>query len=351
MKKDIVFNELIIDDAYSVSSVAVLLEKLRCRVVYLVTDQKLVGSVSDGDIRRYVANNGEINDNVCKIVNYSPRFCTEQTIHVAKNVFENSEIYSLPIVNLNNEIVGILFRDGKILRNNKSLHIPVVMMAGGKGTRLYPYTKILPKALVPIGETPISEMIFDRFSLLGCNEFFMILNHKSEMIKSYYSSLDSGYNIGFETETTPMGTGGGLALLKGKLKEDFILTNCDVLIDADYVNIIDKHKKEKNHITLILAEFSMSIPYGVVSVDSDGNYECFEEKPVAHKLINTGVYVVSEKVLDELKPGTKINFPEIINVCKQNGYKIGSYIVDEDAYMDMGQLEEMDKMKKKLMIN
>lgn len=342
--------DMLLTERNSVKDAIERLEKIRCKVVYVVNGRKLLASVSDGDIRRFSLKAGNIADNISCIANYSPIAFLEYQKEEMQNLFKSTEIYSLPIVNLNEEITGVVFRNGTIIREEGRLDVPVVMMAGGKGTRLYPYTKILPKALVPIGEIPISEHIINRFYMSGCKQFFLLVNHKKLMIQSYFDTISKNYSLSYVEETEPLGTGGGLSLLKGKIKTDFILTNCDILIDADYSAIYRQHEKKGNFITMILSEYKETIPYGVVSIDLENNYKGVTEKPTLQYLINTGVYIVNERVIEELQENTAIGFPEIIEKYRKSGEKIGCYIVNELAYMDMGQFEELEKMKERLNI-
>lgn len=340
--------ELLITEQETVKQAIERLEKVRCKIVYVVKGKKLLASVSDGDIRRFSLREGDIKERVSSIANYSPSVCNEYEKEQWKQIFQKTELYSVPIINLNHEITGVVFRNGIIIKDYEKMELPVVMMAGGKGTRLHPYTKILPKALIPIGDIPISEHIINRFHQFGCSKFFVLVNHKSAMIRTYFENVDKKYNIEFVEEKEPLGTGGGLSLLKGKVTEDFILTNCDILIDADYPEICDVHKRKGNFITMVLSEYNMTVPYGVVTVDSENNYQESDEKPVLHYLINTGVAIVSRNVIDELEADKEIGFPDIIEKYKREGKKIGCYIVNESAYMDMGQFEELEKMKEKL---
>lgn len=328
------------------------LEKYRCKVVYIVNGKKLLASVSDGDVRRYALEHGDIEQKVSCMANYAPYAVGEFEEEKWQEIFRNSDMSSIPLVNLNREIIGIVFRNGNIVKEYDQIEVPVVMMAGGKGTRLHPYTKILPKALIPIGDIPISEHIINRFYESGCRDFYILVNHKRGMIQSYFDNVEKDYSIQYVEETEPLGTGGGLSLLKEKIKqENFILTNCDILVDADYAAIYKKHVKKDNFITIVLAEFTAKVPYGVVSIDSENNYEKVTEKPSFKYLINTGVYIVSRRVIEELEDNTVIGFPDIIEKYHKAGEKIGCYIVNESAYMDMGQLEELEKMKEKLNVN
>ncbi len=340
--------DLLITEQATVKEAIEQLERVRCKVVYVVKDKKLLASVSDGDVRRYILRAGDIECSISQIAYYSPRAFREYEREAWQELFQRTEMYSVPIVNLNEEIIGVVFKNGTYIKEHEKIGLPVVIMAGGKGTRLHPYTKILPKALIPIGELPISEHIIQRFLEYGCSQYYMIVNHKGAMIQSYFNNIDKAYDIRFIEEAEPLGTGGGLSLLKGSIEQDFILTNCDILIDADYGEIYRIHKKKNNFITMVLSEYEVEIPYGVVQVDQDNNYGGVTEKPVLHYLINTGVYLVNERVITEMPRDTVMDFPDIVESYRKSGEKIGCYVVKQSAYMDMGQFEELEKMKEKL---
>lgn len=238
--------DLLITEQATVKEAIEQLERVRCKVVYVVKDKKLLASVSDGDVRRYILRAGDIECSISQIAYYSPRAFREYEREAWQELFQRTEMYSVPIVNLNEEIIGVVFKNGTFIKEHEKIGLPVVIMAGGKGTRLHPYTKILPKALIPIGELPISEHIIQRFLEYGCSQYYMIVNHKGAMIQSYFNNIDKAYDIRFIEEAEPLGTGGGLSLLKGSIEQDFILTNCDILIDADYSEIYRIHKKKHN---------------------------------------------------------------------------------------------------------
>ena len=228
------------------------------------------------------------------------------------------------------------------------MQVPVVMMAGGLGTRLYPYTKILPKPLIPVGEQPIAELIMDRFRDFGCRDFTMIVNYKRGMIKSYFSELEKDYAIHFADEDVFMGTGGGLCLLKDKIRSPFFFTNCDTLLDVDFGDLYEFHKNNGNLITMVCAFKHYTVPYGVVELGQDGNIAAMREKPELDFLTNTGVYVVEPRVVEEMRDGEAIGFPDVIDRYRAAGEKIGVYPIGENSWMDMGQLEELEKMRRKL---
>ena len=144
-------------------------------------------------------------------------------------------------------------------------------MAGGKGTRLAPFTNILPKPLIPIGDKTITEHIIDRFQRFGCHQFYVIVNYRKNFIKTYFTEQENSPDLFFIEELKFQGTGGGIKLLEGKIKETFFLTNCDILVDEDYSSILDYHKEKKNWITLVCATKNIEIPYGTVQVSHEGD--------------------------------------------------------------------------------
>ncbi|MDY4784638.1 sugar phosphate nucleotidyltransferase, partial [Pygmaiobacter massiliensis] len=257
-------------------------------------------------------------------------------------------IDALPLLDKRGCITDVVFEGDLDVDTHKNAGLPVVVMAGGLGTRLYPYTKILPKPLIPIGELPIAEHIINRFHNFGCKQFHLVVNYKKSMIKSYFNDLEKSYEISYVDEDKPLGTGGGLSLLKGQLDSTFFLTNCDVLIDADYGDIYEFHKNSGNLITVVCAFKHITIPYGVIELGNEGEIKNVTEKPQMNFLTNTGVYVVEPRVIEELAEDTPIGFPDIMENYRHAGEKIGVYPVSENSWMDMGQLEELEQMRRRL---
>lgn len=340
--------DILIDESSNIRTAVEQLERVRCKVIYVVSNGKLIASVSDGDIRRFVLQEGDVRLPIQSIANSDPLHLTRYEKEKVKQIFSRSEVYSIPIINYNQEILEIIFRDGRRIRRKYALDCPVVMMAGGKGTRLYPYTKILPKALIPVGDIPIAERIINNFIDYGCTDYYMIVNHKRDMIQAYFDGIQKNYQLSYIEEERPLGTGGGLYLLDGKLHQDFFLMNCDIIVDADYHEVYNYHIKEKNFITIIAAKYRHKVPYGVVECDSNNDYREIVEKPELDYIINTGMYVISKELVAQMPHGEEWSFPDLIDHFKKKGAKIGVYVVEENAYMDMGQLEELEEMKKKL---
>ncbi len=317
------------------------------RTAFIVDeDMKLLAVVAEGDIRRFILAGGDINDPVSTIANYHPRTLTEEEAGDAKDYLVRHNIEGVPIIDEAGHVVDTVFWSEKNLKKAGQLSTPVVMMAGGKGTRLYPYTRILPKPLIPIGEKPIAEIIMDDFAEYGIDRMILIVNHKKNMIKSYFGDIKKPYTIDYVDEDTPLGTGGGLSLLKGQLNETFILTNCDILIEEDYSKIYAHHKKEGNVITMVCSLRNFQVAYGVVEFGEHGNIIAMKEKPEFSFFTNTGIYIVEPEAIDYIKDQECIGFPDIINRIKDDGGKVGVYPIGENTWMDMGQLDELSKMEK-----
>ena len=318
------------------------------RILFIAPEGRLQAALTDGDIRKFFLRGGTPDQTVDRAANYHPLSLPIAERGRAREVLQAHRIDALPILDKRGVITDIVFAYKLDVDNRKRVDIPVVMMAGGLGTRLYPYTKILPKPLIPVGEQPIAELIIDRFRDFGCHDFTMIVNYKRGMIKSYFTDLEKDYTVHFADEDVFMGTGGGLCLLKGKIQSPFFFTNCDTLLDVDFGDIYEYHKKHGNLVTMICAFKHYTVPYGVVELGQDGGIAAMREKPELDFLTNTGVYVVEPRVVEEMRDGEVIGFPDVIERYRAAGEKVGVYPIGENSWMDMGQLEELEKMRRKL---
>lgn len=340
--------ELFIPESATVLETMRKLDETGQRIVFIAPGGRLKAVVTDGDIRKFFLRGGTMDAPVSQAANYAPRSLPISERGCAREVLQQHSIDALPILNKRGLITDIVFARGVDVDNRKHAELPVVMMAGGLGTRLYPYTKILPKPLIPVGEQPIAELIIDRFRGFGCREFTLVVNYKRGMIKSYFGDLEKDYTVDFVDEDVFMGTGGGLCLLKGRMDKTFFFTNCDTLLDVDFGDIYEYHKQHGHLITMVCAFKHYTVPYGVVELGEDGGIAAMREKPELNFLTNTGVYVVEPRVVEEMRDGEKIGFPDVIKRYRDAGEKVGIYPISESSWMDMGQMEELEKMRRKL---
>ena len=342
-------DDLIIDENTSALDSMKRLDETGRRIVFIAPQGRLTAVLTDSDIRKFILHGGDLSCPVSQVANYSFKALPVEKRGEAKAFSQKNNIEALPLLDKQGCIVDIIFATevGGVSKR-RLLNNPVVIMAGGKGTRLYPYTKILPKPLIPVGESPIIELVIRNFQNFGCSAFTMVVNYKKNMIKSYFSEIEKDYTLEYIDEDIPLGTGGGLSLLKGKIQDTFFFTNCDILLEADYSDIIRFHKKQGNNITVVCAVKHFVIPYGVVEMEEDGALKNMAEKPEMNFLTNTGMYVVEPEILDGIPDGVSQGFTDIIETVRKNGGRVGVYPVHESSWMDMGQLEELEKMRRKL---
>ena len=206
----------------------------------------------------------------------------------------------------------------------------------------------LPKPLIPVGDLPIIEIIMKQYQSYQCNDFHVIVNYKRELIKAYFADNDRHYDIAWYDEFVPLGTGGGLSLLRGKMDTTFFFSNCDNLLLANYERILQFHRENSNVITMVCACKNFSIPYGVVEMGINGKIDKIREKPMLSFLINTGIYVVEPEVLEDIADGVAVGFPDIVEQQRRKGKKVAVFPVSESEWLDMGQLSELEKMRTKL---
>ena len=308
----------------------------------------LIGCITDGDIRRFLLAGGKMTDDAIEAANKSPKVA--RTVDEALYLYHERNYVIIPLVDKDGKVLDLYGNGvGETLRKERSsLNIPVVINAGGKGTRLDPYTRVLPKPLIPVGDLPIIEHIMKEYQMYNCNEFHIIVNYKKDLMKAYFADNENHYNITWYDEDTPLGTGGGLGLLRGKFKDTFFFVNCDALLTANYASMLKFHKENENIITMVCAYKNLSIPYGVVEMGINGTIEEIKEKPLMSFLANTGIYIVEPEVIDDIENGVPIGFPDIVERERSKGKKVAVFPVGESDWMDMGQLPELEKMRIKL---
>lgn len=325
-------------------------------ILFVVDDNnRFVGTLSDGDIRRWLIRTGNLEAPINLAMNCNPKFLVEGNTSEAASVFKNAQIRSIPVVDENMTIIDVLFDDNEqrvIKPPEKNLAgVPVVIMAGGKGARLHPYTKILPKPLIPIGDIPIIERIINKFTYFEASDFYITINYRGGMIKSYFSELNPKYNINYVKEDIPMGTAGSIGLIEDRLDRPFFVSNCDILINTDYSEMYKHHIESGNALTAVAALKNIYVPYGVFTTGEQGTVSAIKEKPRLSYLVNTGMYILNPELIDMIPNGGMFHMTDLMNKLIDAGMKVGMYPVSEDAFLDMGEIEEMQRMEKKLEIN
>lgn len=322
------------------------------KTLLIVNDHnRLLGTVTDGDIRRWILKGRNLRESISEVMNCEPLSLKKDfDLELAKKLMIKQEVGCLPVLDEDKTVISAvwwvdLFENKP--KRLKALKLPVVIMAGGEGSRLAPFTKILPKPLMPIGETPIIELIINRFLDYGCKDFYLSVNYKSNIIKAYFSDFEPQYKITFVQESKPLGTAGSLHLLENRIKKTFFLSNCDIFIEADYADVLKFHKQRKNKITLVSSMKNFTIPYGVCEIEDGGVLRSIREKPEYDLLVNTGMYVLEPAVLKDIPKNQFYNITDVINDYLEKEEKIGVYPISEKSWFDIGQLEPLQEMLKR----
>ncbi len=326
------------------------LEKTEEKIVFVVDEaSRLVGSLTDGDIRRWILSDGDLKAEVHRICNRNPHAAAEGfDIDKLRADMLNGNLGCVPVVNGSREIVRLvfwkeLFQSEVEIKPKPRLNLPVVIMAGGKGTRLAPFTNVLPKPLIPMGDRTVIEIIIDQFRPYGLDRFYLSVNYKSKILKSFFEELDPAYSVKYIEENEPRGTAGALRALHTPVQENLIVTNCDIIIQADLSELVSFHTENNHDLTLVASLKDYNIPYGVCELEKGGSLARIKEKPQYSFLVNTGMYVVRRDRLDLIPENTRCDMTDFIEMLKNAGGSIGVFPIGENAWIDTGEWAEYRK--------
>jgi dTDP-glucose pyrophosphorylase len=323
--------------------------------VLIVVDKNnhLLGTITDGDIRRYILNTGTIEGTVENAYNKNPKFIySNDSKEKARQIMLENKVEILPVIDNQKRVVDYivwtdLFEDKfEHYKSREKIDIPVVIMAGGKGTRLDPFTKVLPKPLLPVKDKTIVEHIIDSFKKFGYYKFILILNYKGKLIESYFNAIDKDYSIEFLWEDNFYGTAGALSLLKDIDSENFFVSNCDILLKINYLDVLKTHMGTKADFTTITSIKHYKVPYGVVETGENNFVKKINEKPEMTFQINTGVYLINKNILDYIPEKKYLDMPNLIHMLIENDHKVLAYPINESDYLDTGQWDEYKKTLK-----
>ena len=332
-----------------------VIDKNGSKTCFIVdNNNKLVGSLTDGDIRRSLYKKKKtIGQKLNNFLNKKYKFIKEKEkldYHKIRKILVEERIEAIPVVDEENKVIDVIINSKKyFLRKKKGpdktlSNIKVVIMAGGKGERLDPITRVLPKPLVPLKDKTVIENIMDSFLKRGAKKFFLLLNFKSDLIKAYFSSKKNiNSKINYVNEVKPLGTAGGLEKLKKNITNNFIVSNCDVVFDFDYKKLINYHTNKKNDLTLVVSNQTSVIPYGVCKIDKNNNLNRIDEKPRYKHLITTGLYVFSKKILNNIPKNKFLDMNTFIEILIKKEKKIGIFKISQNNWYDIGQLREYKK--------
>jgi len=347
-------SQYLIQKKESIKKALKLIDKGARKIIFVVDIKNtLYGALTDGDIRRWIIKTGGIKGKAEDICNKNPiSFEKDYSIGKVKEILLSEKIEAIPVVDKERKIIKILFWDDIFKEEKKEftqIDLPVVIMAGGKGTRLDPFTRILPKPLIPIDNKTIIEVIMDEYAKFGIKKFYISINYKGKIIKAYFEEQNSDYNFEFIEEVKPLGTAGALKLLEKKVNTPFFVSNCDIIVKEDYSRIYDFHKENDFIVTLVGSMQHYMIPYGVCEIGNGGTLKKINEKPKYDFLANTGMYLLNPEVFRFIPKSKFYNITDLISTLKKNNYKLGVYPVSEKSWLDIGQWEKYKSSLNKLL--
>jgi dTDP-glucose pyrophosphorylase len=321
--------------------------------VLLVVDEtrRLLGTLSDGDLRRYALTKGaDLASSIRDCYNkQSFHLKWRFSLKTARDIFLKHKIELIPILDEEDRVVDCLTwaqlfsREGMSEARVKDLEMAAVIMAGGRGVRLAPFTKILPKPLIPIGDRPIIEVIVNGFREQGISKYYITLNHKAEMIESYFNGIEKDYEVRFTKEDDFLGTAGSLKLLEEEISDCFIVSNCDVITKVDFEDVANFHRERNSLLTILSPLQHYKIPYGIIDFKKGGEVKAILEKPEYTFTINAGVYILNREALGFIPAHSFFDMTDLIKVLIENNRKVVTYPIDAHSYIDIGQWDEYRK--------
>ena len=310
-------------------------------VVVVDHQNRLLGTVTDGDIRRAILRGETLESPIQQVMNNNPLIeYIGKSDDDYKNILKKKKIKQLPILDSNDRIINVIFIDENL--TEKKYSNIAVLMVGGLGTRLRPLTESIPKPMLNIGNKPILETIIENFKHFGFTNFVLSVNYKKKMIMDYFQDgTHLGVNIEYIEETKRLGTAGALSLLLEKPTESFFVMNGDLLTKINFEQLLDFHNETDSTATMCVREYEYQIPYGVIET-KDHQLLSIVEKPVHKSFVNAGIYVLNPIALEHVPNGEFYDMPELYKKLMHEQEKVSAFPLRE-YWLDIGRLDDYEK--------
>lgn len=335
------WNKALLETDTTVKDAIVNLNESMLQIVMVVDEtSKLVGTITDGDIRRALLNDVKLDHPINKIINKNP-FVVSATIPelAARDLMVLNRVQQVPIVDENGIPVGL-----HLWRNSSPSNIrpnTMVIMVGGKGQRLYPHTESCPKPMLEIEDKPILQHIIEQGKLSGIRNYSLATNYLGHMIEEYFNDGSSlSVNIKYIKEPSPLGTAGALSLIGDLPTAPILVTNGDVLTKVNYGDIIDFHEQHHSMATMAVFRQKWENPFGVVKLNGI-KIVGFEEKPVTENFINAGIYVLDPRAIAFLDKNKHCDMPQLLQSLMIAGEVVNAYPIHE-TWIDVGRHADLE---------
>ncbi len=326
----------------SIREAMLYLNKIPIKTLLVLKNNKLIATLSDGDIRRGIQNGKELDSQISEVCNYNFKYIkSTNKKHNINKLFQSYNVPLIPILNNNKKIVEVISEDSlKEKKINKENF--VFILAGGEGKRLSPLTKDLPKPILKVGKLSIIELIFSFFRSSGFNNFVISINYKKTQFKNFLRNLP---NISYQTieEKRKLGTAGSLGFLKN-VKKPFFIINGDIICNTNYENLMNFHIKNKAKLTIVTRRVEKKSQFGVIELKKNNLVKNITEKPTKYDFINTGIYVADPIILKHIKKNIKLDMPDLIRLLIKKRLKVLSYEI-YDYWRDIGTLENLNEVR------
>ncbi len=339
-----------INKNFSLTKALEYLSKAKNKCLIVVDKNKsVIGTLTDGDVRRSLIKSKDLNNKVGNICNkkffYFKKDLSRSKIY---EIFLKNRTPLIPVLK-NKKIIKVYFLDEILnnkknrLSNNSLKDLSVVIMAGGKGQRLNPFSELLPKPLIPINGKPVIDHLIENFLNNGIRKIYITVNYKKNIIKSYLSDQFQNTKISYIEEKKPLGTASSLSLLKKREGKNLLVINCDTILNINYDRFLDYHINQKNDFTLVAAFKKITVPYGVCKINKNQNLKKIIEKPTTNNLVVVGAYCFKNKLIKYIPKNTFFDMNDFIKklIIKKN--KVGIYPISGLDWQDVGEWPEYFK--------
>lgn len=336
------YTKIILQQTSTIKEALKVIDNGAMKIAFVVDDNnKLIGSISDGDIRRGILKNLSLDDSIQTIICRTPIVCKlNDTKEKMLEIALSKKIYQIPIIDDDGKLIGIKEIDELLQQETKTNKI--VLMVGGLGTRLRPLTDNIPKPMLKVGNKPILETIISNFKKYGFVNIVLCVSYKADIIEEYFKDgSEFGVNIEYVHEKKRMGTAGALSLIRDKLNEPFFVMNGDLLTNINFENMMDYHLLNNSMATMGVREYDFQVPYGVVNINNS-EIVSIEEKPVHKFFVNGGIYILNKKVLEHIPDDEFYDMPTLFEKLIKKQLKSISFPIHE-YWLDIGRIEEFEK--------
>lgn len=338
-------DNLCVHQAAKILDAARILESNAQKICFVTnTDSILLGTITDGDIRRGLLNDIPFDAHVSEIMNASPRTAVDGDDRDAlRTKMLDHGIMHIPVVDADNRLSDLITHD-ELMRDGTPNENWVVLMAGGLGERLLPLTKDTPKPLLQIGDKPLLQSILESFIEQNFQNFFIAVNFKASSIKDHFGDGSTwGVNIRYLEEEQRMGTAGALTLLPSAPTEPVIVMNGDLVTRASFQDLLDFHTEQKSRATMCVREYDFQVPFGVISIE-DNRITAIDEKPLHRFFVNAGIYVLEPDIIATIPAGQHRDMTQVFEQVMTENNQTAVFPIHE-YWLDIGRIDDLERAK------